>query len=66
MRPPFEKTSMEKESVVKWYYYSRFFFLDVFVNLYKKCIWPGQNLEQGVKLCKDSQHISYMFTNKVF
>ena len=26
-------------------------------NLYKKYIWPGQNFEQGVKLCKDSQHI---------
>ena len=35
------------------------------VNLYKKYIWRGQNFEQGVKLCKDSQHITHMFTNKV-
>ena len=35
------------------------------VNLYKKYTWPGQNFEQGVKLCKDSQRITHMFTNKV-
>ena len=35
------------------------------VNLYKKYIWPGQNFEQGVKLCKDIRHITHMLTNKV-
>ena len=35
------------------------------VILYKKYIWPGQKFEQGVKLRKESQRTTHMFTNKV-